>query len=76
MHPKGNKTINNNLKKLASSTLTFQEGAETLSKGLKEYTNGVSQVNSGAKQLNDGVSQLTAKVRSWYPGTKTHFQTV
>ncbi|MFR3006157.1 MAG: hypothetical protein ACLTML_12745 [Blautia faecis] len=31
--------------KLSSSTLTFADGAETLTKGIQEYTDGVSQVN-------------------------------
>ncbi|WP_414838800.1 YhgE/Pip family protein [Carnobacterium sp. TMP28] len=58
----GNKEITKNLTKLADSTLTFNEGAETLSVGLKEYTNGVAQLDSGAMKLTKGIGQLASNV--------------
>lgn len=65
----GNATITDNLDLLATSTLEFREGAETLSQGLSDYTDGVTKVNDGAKQLNDGVGTLTAKVPELTVGT-------
>lgn len=53
-----NDTIEQNLKKLASSTLTFQNGAKSLSVGLKTYTAGVAKVDSGAKSLKSGTKTL------------------
>jgi putative membrane protein len=58
----GNKEITKNLTKLADSTLTFNEGADTLSIGLKDYTNGVAQLDSGAVKLNEGIEQLASNV--------------
>lgn len=55
---KGNNTIEKNLRKLASSSLTFQNGAKTLSVGLRTYTNGVAQVDSGATSLQSGTKTL------------------
>lgn len=57
----GNQTIEANLKKLASSSLTFSDGAVTLQQGLSDYVNGVSAVNAGATQLNEGISTLNGK---------------
>ena len=54
----GNKTISDNLKVLASSSLTFKDGTNTLTKGLKDYTNGVVTVNNGIYQLKTGVGTL------------------
>ena len=54
----GNDTIEQNLKKLASSTLIFQNGAKSLSVGLKTYTAGVAKVDSGAKSLKSGTKTL------------------
>ena len=60
----GNDTIEQNLNKLASSTLTFQNGAKSLSVGLKAYTDGVAKVDSGAKSLKSGVDQLSEGIKS------------
>ena len=54
----GNTTILDNLKVLASSSLTFNDGASTLSLGLKDYTNGVVSVNDGMVSLKDGLDTL------------------
>ena len=74
----GNDTIEQNLKKLASSTLTFQNGAKSLSVGLKSYTAGVAKVDSGAKSLKsgtktlkDGVAQLSSGAGKLSTGSKS-----
>ena len=74
----GNDTIEQNLKKLASSTLTFQNGAKSLSVGLKSYTAGVAKVDSGAKSLKsgtktlkDGVAQLSSGATQLSTGSKS-----
>lgn len=54
----GNTTILDNLKVLASSSLTFNDGASTLSLGLQDYTNGVVSVNDGMVSLKDGLDTL------------------
>lgn len=54
----GSETIASNLNVLASSTLTFEDGANTLVKGLQEYTDGVDRVHDGAAQLNSGVQTM------------------
>ena len=55
----GNQVISDNLKVLANSTLTFEDGAQTLSQGLKDYTDGVLTVHNGVYSLKNGVSQLS-----------------
>ena len=74
----GNDTIEQNLNKLASSTLTFQNGAKSLSVGLKAYTDGVAKVDSGAKSLKsgtktlkDGVAQLSSGATQLSTGSKS-----
>lgn len=74
----GNDTIEQNLNKLASSTLTFQNGAKSLSVGLKAYTDGVVKVDSGAKSLKsgtktlkDGVAQLSSGATQLSTGSKS-----
>ena len=74
----GNDTIEQNLKKLASSTLTFQNGAKSLSVGLKSYTAGVAKVDSGAKSLKsgtktlkDGVAKLSSGAGQLSTGSKS-----
>lgn len=74
----GNDTIEQNLNKLASSTLTFQNGAKSLSVGLKAYTDGVTKVDSGAKSLKsgtktlkDGVAQLSSGATQLSTGSKS-----
>lgn len=64
----GNDTIEQNLNKLASSTLTFQNGAKTLSVGLKTYTDGVAKVDSGAKTLKSGTKTLKNGVAALQTG--------
>ena len=64
----GNDTIEQNLNKLASSTLTFQNGAKTLSVGLKTYTDGVAKVDSGAKSLKSGTKTLKNGVAALQTG--------
>ena len=64
----GNDTIEKNLKKLASSTLTFQNGAKTLSVGLKSYTAGVAKVDSGASSLQSGTKTLKNGVAALQTG--------
>ena len=64
----GNDTIEQNLKKLASSTLTFQNGAKSLSVGLKSYTAGVAKVDSGAKSLKSGTKTLKNGVAALQTG--------
>ena len=64
----GNDTIEQNLKKLASSTLTFQNGAKSLSVGLKTYTAGVAKVDSGAKSLKSGTKTLKNGVAALQTG--------
>lgn len=54
----GSKQINDNLKVLASSTLTFEDGTSTLVKGLSDYTNGVDALQKGSVQLQTGLKQL------------------
>lgn len=54
----GSKLINDNLKVLANSTLTFENGTSTLVKGLSDYTNGVTSLQKGSIQLQDGLTQL------------------
>lgn len=63
----GNATITENLNTLASSTLVFNDGADSLVKGLSAYTKGVSTAKAGAQQLdnnsatlNNGAAQLKA----------------
>ena len=67
----GNDTIEQNLNKLASSTLTFQNGAKSLKIGIAQYTNGVSTAQAGSKQLvakntalTSGVDQLSEGIKS------------
>lgn len=64
----GNDTIEQNLKKLASSTLTFQNGAKSLSVGLKSYTDGVAKVDAGAKSLKSGTKTLKDGVAALQTG--------
>lgn len=54
----GNTEIEKNLEKLSSSSLVFQNGAETLKVGLKQYTNGTEAAASGAAQLESGAVSL------------------
>lgn len=54
----GNNTITTNLNVLANSSLTFNDGADTLHVGLKKYTDGVAQLDDGSKKLKDGLSTL------------------
>ena len=54
----GSKQINDNLKVLANSTLSFEDGTSTLVKGLSDYTNGVDTLQKGSLQLQNGLSQL------------------
>lgn len=54
----GNTKIEKNLEKLASSSLVFQNGADTLKVGLKQYTDGVETAASGADALEAGAGQL------------------
>lgn len=63
----GNATITENLNTLASSSLVFNDGADSLVKGLSAYTKGVSTAKAGAQQLdnnsatlNNGAAQLKA----------------
>lgn len=58
----GNKTITTNLDKLAKSSITFANGAETLSVGLDQYVAGAVELNNGANQLNNGIQTLAEKV--------------
>ena len=58
----GNKTITTNLDKLAKSSITFANGAETLSVGLDQYVAGAVELNNGANQLNTGIQTLAKKV--------------
>ncbi|SEL28600.1 putative membrane protein [Carnobacterium iners] len=58
----GNKELTTNLAKLANSTLTFNEGADTLTIGVNQYTNGIAQLASGAVKLNEGINQLASNV--------------
>lgn len=74
----GNDTIEQNLKKLASSTLTFQNGATQLSTGSKslklgisQYTNGVSTAQAGSKQLVANNTALTSGVDQLSEGIKS-----
>lgn len=54
----GSKQINDNLKVLANSTLTFEDGTSTLVKGLSDYTSGVDALQKGSVQLQTGLKQL------------------
>lgn len=54
----GSKQINDNLKVLANSTLSFEDGTSTLVKGLSDYTNGVDTLQKGSLQLQNGLTQL------------------
>lgn len=56
----GNHTISDNLKVLASSSLTFKDGADTLNKGLKDYTDGVLTVHNGVYTLKNGLDTLNS----------------
>ena len=56
----GNKTISDNLKVLAESSLKFVEGQNTLKVGLDEYTKGVSNVNTGMGELANGINTLNS----------------
>lgn len=63
----GNQQITANLKKLSDSSLTFSDGAESLSVGLTQYVNGVGELSQGLQQLNgqlptltNGISQIQA----------------
>lgn len=58
----GNRTITTNLDKLAKSSITFANGAETLSVGLDQYVAGAVELNNGANQLNSGIQTLATKV--------------
>lgn len=51
----GNKTISSHLDVLATSSLTFKDGATTLTKGLKDYTDGVVTVHNGIYTLKTGL---------------------
>lgn len=64
----GNTMITENLEKLADSTLSFQNGADTLDMGLLQYTKGVAQVNTGAQELNQGIHTLAEKSGSLKEG--------
>ncbi|MFL2101268.1 YhgE/Pip family protein [Desemzia sp. FAM 23989] len=54
--------IQTNLETLASSSLEFAEGSQTLSVGLKDYVAGVDQVNNGAGQLAIGIDTLSGNI--------------
>lgn len=58
----GNKEVTENLEKLASSTLTFKDGADKLQIGVGEYLAGANKLKDGASQLNEGISQYTSGV--------------
>lgn len=54
--------IQTNLETLASSSLEFAEGSQTLSIGLKDYVAGVAQIDNGAGQLSTGIDALSGKL--------------
>ena len=54
----GNQLISDNLQVLASSSLTFEDGAQTLNQGLKDYTDGVLTVHNGMYTLKTGLDTL------------------
>ncbi|MEY8755295.1 YhgE/Pip family protein [Peribacillus frigoritolerans] len=58
----GNKEVTENLNKLASSTLTFKDGANKLQIGVGEFLEGANKLESGASELNKGISQYTSGV--------------
>ena len=67
----GSMAITKNLSILTDSTLTFSDGADTLTEGLKEYTDGVSRINTGASQLKKGTDSLTASLPALTGGIHT-----
>lgn len=64
----GNLGITTNLQKLASSSLTFKNGAEQLKVAVGELMNGANFLNDGAVQLNDGIQKYTSGVDSLKTG--------
>lgn len=54
----GNELISNNLQVLATSSITFKDGANTLTNGLSSYIDGVVTVNNGVYSLKDGIGSL------------------
>lgn len=63
--------IRTNLKTLASSSLTFAEGSQTLSIGLNDYVTGVAQVDEGAGQLATGINSLSGRLPALTSGITT-----
>ncbi|MEW9110051.1 MAG: YhgE/Pip domain-containing protein [Cytobacillus gottheilii] len=55
----GNVEITENLNKLASSTLTFKNGADAIQVGVGDFIKGANSLHSGATSLNEGITQYT-----------------
>ncbi|MCJ1976967.1 YhgE/Pip domain-containing protein [Lactococcus piscium] len=55
----GSSEISSNLDKLATSSLTFKDGADTLNVGLGQYMAGVSTLKDGSADLSQAVTQYT-----------------
>lgn len=54
----GNSRITDNLRTLASSSLTFQEGSRSFVVGMNDYMNAVNTANEGAKKLSSNSSRI------------------
>lgn len=63
--------IQTNLETLASSSLTFAEGSQSLNIGLKEYVSGVAQIDNGAGQLANGINSLSGSLPALTSGITT-----
>ncbi|MEG0593237.1 MAG: YhgE/Pip domain-containing protein, partial [Coprobacillus sp.] len=64
----GNQTLSQNLKTLASRSLTFEDGTQTLTNGLKDYIDGVVTVHDGVYSLKNRLDQLNQSTDSLSKG--------
>lgn len=53
----GSKSLTENLNKLASSSLTFTDGARKLEVGIGQYTSTIDKLNTGSYNLQNGIQK-------------------
>ncbi|KAA8380533.1 YhgE/Pip domain-containing protein [Leuconostoc carnosum] len=64
----GNDKIATNLQVLATSSLKFSDGSNTLTQGLGQYFSGVSQAQKGSAKIATGLNKLSEKMPSLNTG--------
>ena len=64
----GSDQVTTNLEKLASSSLTFEDGAKTLTQGVGQYTSAVGTASDGSSQLANGLNQMNQQAPTLISG--------